>query len=120
MSLASSSNKVFSCNGCQNLVAEEKDVIHGRDFRGWHGKAFLIDTVFNVGYGEPQEREMTTGHHVVRDISCKRCHETVGWTYDKTPEGKEKYKEGKFILEAELFSLIEPPRGHAASSRSKL
>jgi len=46
---------------------------------------------------------MTTGKHVVRDIWCRQCKTTVGWKYDKAYETAEKYKEGKFILEAELL-----------------
>lgn len=49
---------------------------------------------------------MTTGRHVVRDITCRQCKETVGWKYDKAYEGSEKYKEGKFILEAELLCTV--------------
>lgn len=50
---------------------------------------------------------MTTGRHIVRDIACKICSETVGWTYDKAYETSEKYKEGKFILEAELLCNVD-------------
>ncbi len=49
---------------------------------------------------------MTTGRHVVRDISCRVCGEVVGWKYDKAYEASEKYKEGKFILEAELLCTV--------------
>jgi hypothetical protein len=35
---------------------------------------------------------MTTGRHIVRDIMCKQCGETVGWKYDKAYEASEKYK----------------------------
>jgi hypothetical protein len=49
---------------------------------------------------------MTTGRHVVRDINCRQCKETVGWKYDKAFEGSEKYKEGKYILEAELLCTV--------------
>lgn len=49
---------------------------------------------------------MTTGRHVVRDIMCRSCGETVGWKYDKAYELAEKYKEGKFILEAELLTVV--------------
>jgi hypothetical protein len=49
---------------------------------------------------------MTTGKHLVRDIECKECHRIVGWKYDKAYESSEKYKEGKFILEAELLSTV--------------
>ena len=49
---------------------------------------------------------MTTGRHLVRDISCRQCGETVGWKYDKAFENSEKYKEGKFILEEELLCVV--------------
>jgi len=62
--------------------------------------------VVNVNAGEPSERNMTTGKHIVRDIVCRQCNETVGWKYDKAYEASEKYKEGKFILEAELLCNV--------------
>lgn len=62
--------------------------------------------VVNVETGEPNERNMTTGRHIVRDIMCKQCKEIVGWKYDKAFEATEKYKEGKFILEAELLCSV--------------
>jgi hypothetical protein len=42
---------------------------------------------------------MTTGKHIVRDIFCTNCNANVGWRYDLAIEQREKYKEGKFILE---------------------
>ena len=51
------------------------------------------------------ERNMTTGRHIVRDIICKQCNETVGWKYDKAYEASEKYKEGKYILVRIIFTL---------------
>lgn len=60
----------------------------------------------NVEAGDPAERNMTTGRHIVRDIQCRQCKEVVGWKYDKAFEGSEKYKEGKFILEAELLANV--------------
>jgi hypothetical protein len=52
------------------------------------------------------ERNMTTGRHIVRDITCRQCGDTVGWKYDKAYEPSEKYKEGKFILESELLQMV--------------
>lgn len=77
-----------------------------QNFRGQHGKAYLFETVVNVHEGEAGERNMTTGRHIVRDIRCKQCAEVVGWKYDKAFEATEKYKEGKFILEAELLCTV--------------
>jgi hypothetical protein len=77
-----------------------------KNFRGQHGKAYLFDNVVNVTESDPNERNMTTGRHIVRDIQCRQCKETVGWKYDKAYEASEKYKEGKFILEAELLCTV--------------
>lgn len=79
---------------------------HEQNFRGQHGKAYLFNSVVNIDTGEPSERNMTTGRHIVRDITCRQCKETVGWKYDKAYEATEKYKEGKFILEAELLCNV--------------
>ncbi|KAK8091961.1 yippee-domain-containing protein [Apiospora hydei] len=80
--------------------------LYEQNFRGQHGKAYLFNTVVNTDAGEASERNMTTGRHVVRDISCRQCKEVVGWKYDKAYESSEKYKEGKFILEAELLCNV--------------
>jgi hypothetical protein len=66
----------------------------------------LFSTVVNITHGDPTERNMTTGKHLVRDINCRQCKETVGWKYDKAYETTEKYKEGKFILEEELLCVV--------------
>lgn len=77
-----------------------------QNFRGQHGKAYLFDKVTGITRSTPQERNMTTGRHILCDISCQGCNETVGWTYDKAYEISEKYKEGKTVLEAELLCVI--------------
>ncbi|KAJ5773480.1 Alcohol dehydrogenase superfamily zinc-type [Penicillium paradoxum] len=98
-------NKIFGCKGCKTHLADYNDII-SRNFRGQHGKAYLFNTVVNVTQREAVERSMTTGRHIVRDIACRQCHETVGWKYDKAYESSEKYKEGKFILEEELLCVV--------------
>ena len=35
----------------------------------------------NVVEGEPNERQMTTGNHTVRDIFCVKCNTILGWKY---------------------------------------
>jgi hypothetical protein len=99
------SNRIYGCKGCKAHLANHEDII-SRNFRGQHGKAYLFNTVVNVETGEPSERNMTTGRHIVRDIQCRQCKETVGWKYDKAYESSEKYKEGKFILEHELLCNV--------------
>lgn len=97
--------KIYGCNKCKTHLAIGEHIV-SRSFRGQHGKAFLFDKVVNVIPGETEERSMTTGRHIVRDIKCRQCQQNVGWTYDKAFEQSEKYKEGKFILEAELLTMV--------------
>ncbi|KAL1961367.1 hypothetical protein VTO42DRAFT_95 [Malbranchea cinnamomea] len=99
------SNKIFGCKHCKTHLADYYDIV-SRNFRGQHGKAYLFHNVVNVTTSDAVERTMTTGRHVVRDIMCRRCKEIVGWKYDKAYESSEKYKEGKFILEAELLCVV--------------
>ncbi|KAL8809639.1 MAG: hypothetical protein Q9223_002219 [Gallowayella weberi] len=99
------SDKIFGCKNCKTHLASH-DAIISRNFRGQHGKAYLFNTVVNTTQSDAVERNMTTGRHQVRDVICKQCKETVGWKYDKAYEASEKYKEGKFILEAELLCSV--------------
>ncbi|KAK3379428.1 yippee [Lasiosphaeria ovina] len=98
-------NKIYGCKNCKAHLANHLDII-SRNFRGQHGKAYLFNNVVNVDALDPDERHMTTGRHIVRDIKCRECKDIVGWKYDKAFENAEKYKEGKFILEAELLCNV--------------
>ncbi|KAH8722515.1 yippee zinc-binding protein [Phaeosphaeriaceae sp. PMI808] len=118
------STRIYGCKNCKTHLSNHDDILSRvrlflvlfipisimlmcfQNFRGQHGKAYLFDTVVNVTESEPNERNMTTGRHIVRDIHCRQCKETVGWKYDKAYEASEKYKEGKFILEAELLCTV--------------
>ncbi|KAH7308659.1 hypothetical protein B0I35DRAFT_442379 [Stachybotrys elegans] len=77
-----------------------------QNFRGHHGKAYLFHKAVNIDIAGPEEMNMTTGRHIVRNVICRRCKEIVGWKFDKAFEPSEKYKEGKLILEAELICAI--------------
>ncbi|CAD0084009.1 unnamed protein product [Aureobasidium vineae] len=115
--------RIYGCKTCKTHLADHDDIVSRvrpthynsfwlppslrlQNFRGQHGKAFLFNSVVNIVAGEAGERNMTTGRHIVRDITCRQCKETVGWKYDKAYENAEKYKEGKYILEAELLCSV--------------
>ncbi|KAM0788028.1 hypothetical protein ACM66B_006227 [Microbotryomycetes sp. NB124-2] len=93
-----SEHKVFGCHVCKTHLSTA-ECIESKSFNGQHGRAFLFTTVVNVNEGPAEDRPMTTGLHTVRDISCAKCGEVLGWRYDKAYELSQKYKEGKFILE---------------------
>ncbi|KAJ2778811.1 hypothetical protein H4R18_004383 [Coemansia javaensis] len=93
---------VFACRECRTHVALRAQ-IESRQYTGQCGRAILFADVVNVRAGKEEERSMTTGVHIVRDIFCMKCNKYVGWTYIKAYEPDQKFKEGKFILERELI-----------------
>ncbi|KAH7104100.1 yippee-like protein [Auriculariales sp. MPI-PUGE-AT-0066] len=99
--------RIFGCHKCRTHLATI-EVMLSRAFTGQHGRAYLFDQVVNVTTGEPSERQMTTGKHIVRDIYCVRCGEMLGWKYDVAFEDSQKYKEGRFILERNLLIDVKP------------
>ncbi|PHH50665.1 Protein yippee-like CG15309 [Ceratocystis fimbriata CBS 114723] len=98
----SDNTKIYHCKKCRTHLSAQENIM-SKSFRGTHGTAYLFDTVVNIECGDPNDREMTTGRHIVRDIMCRQCKVVVGWTYDKAYEPREQYKEGKFILELDLL-----------------
>uniref|UniRef100_F7AML1 Protein yippee-like n=1 Tax=Equus caballus TaxID=9796 RepID=F7AML1_HORSE len=70
-----------------------------RSFQGSQGRAYLFNSVVNVGCGPAEERVLLTGLHAVADIYCENCKTTLGWKYEHAFESSQKYKEGKYIIE---------------------
>ncbi|KAK6312657.1 hypothetical protein J4Q44_G00160040 [Coregonus suidteri] len=75
------------------------DEIISKSFQGSQGRAYLFNSVVNVGCGPAEERVLLTGLHAVADIYCENCKTTLGWKYEHAFESSQKYKEGKFIIE---------------------
>eukprot|EP00878_Enallax_costatus_P004162 GHUV01004391.1.p1 GENE.GHUV01004391.1~~GHUV01004391.1.p1 ORF type:complete len:133 (+),score=24.76 GHUV01004391.1:106-504(+) len=86
------------CKSCKTHLALHDDLL-SKQFHSKNGPAWLFESVVNVVHGPPEERLMTTGMHIVSDISCTRCMSLLGWKYVAAHEENQKYKEGKFILE---------------------
>uniref|UniRef100_K3WVT3 Yippee domain-containing protein n=1 Tax=Globisporangium ultimum (strain ATCC 200006 / CBS 805.95 / DAOM BR144) TaxID=431595 RepID=K3WVT3_GLOUD len=91
----------FHCVDCGNLVADRDDVV-AKSFFGRTGKAFLMNSMFNIRTGLPRNRYLMTGMHTIADVVCKVCDAVLGWKYLKAMETSQKYKEGKFIVEKAL------------------
>jgi hypothetical protein len=63
-------------------AADESGVASSpQHFHSKNGKAYLFNQVVNVVCGPHEERLMTTGLHIVCDISCAICLHNVGWKY---------------------------------------
>ncbi|CAO3623272.1 unnamed protein product [Cunninghamella blakesleeana] len=98
-------NNIYGCKNCKTHLTTGDDLI-SPDFQGQHGQAYLFKYVVNVTPGEEEERPMTTGVHIVKDISCCQCDTVLGWTYVKAYDNENKYKEGKYILEKKLLTFV--------------
>ncbi|KAI6207082.1 Protein yippee-like [Aphelenchoides besseyi] len=74
---------------------------------GASGPAFLFRRVVNVKTSELQHRDMITGQHIVRDVSCTLCNTKLGWEYEFAFESNQTYKEGYVVLEKKLLRVLE-------------
>lgn len=94
--------RLFSCRNCATVLTNRSKLISTR-FTGSTGRAFLFTDVVNLKFSEIQERQMLTGRHMVRDVSCKYCDTKLGWIYEFAMEEQQRYKEGRVILEQALI-----------------
>ncbi|KAB8285104.1 yippee zinc-binding/DNA-binding /Mis18, centromere assembly-domain-containing protein [Yarrowia lipolytica] len=90
--------QVYRCKKCGQHLTTHDDLM-SKSFKGAMGTAYLFKKVVNIQEHEVVEKEMTTGKHLVCDITCGECTTTLGWKYIKAFEKQEKYKEDKYILE---------------------
>jgi len=91
-------HRTYSCVHCRAHLANHDELI-SKSFQGSQGRAYLFNSVVNVGCGPAEERVLLTGLHAVADIFCESCKTTLGWKYEHAFESSQKYKEGKFIIE---------------------
>ena len=99
------SSSIFVCAKCHTHFCDTNSVVSDQ-FRGAHGQAFLVnDGVVNIFFGDPDQRVLATGLHIVRDAYCGYCDTLVGWTYDYAHEEHERYKTGKYVLEKALIRV---------------
>ncbi|XP_050560094.1 protein yippee-like isoform X2 [Spodoptera frugiperda] len=91
-------HRTYSCIHCRAHLASHDELI-SKSFQGSQGRAYLFNSVVNVGCGPAEERVLLTGLHAVADIYCECCKTMLGWKYEHAFESSQKYKEGKFIIE---------------------
>uniref|UniRef100_A0A9J8AGI4 Protein yippee-like n=1 Tax=Cyprinus carpio carpio TaxID=630221 RepID=A0A9J8AGI4_CYPCA len=77
-----SCHRTYSCIHCRAHLANHDELI-SKSFQGSQGRAYLFNSVVNVGCGPAEERVLLTGLHAVADIYCENCKTTLGWKYKK-------------------------------------
>ncbi|XP_054360114.1 protein yippee-like 5 [Mirounga angustirostris] len=108
---------LFSCANCDTLLTNRSELISTR-FTEATGRAFLFHKVVNLQYSEVQHWVMLTGHHMVRDVSCKNRSSKLGWIYELATEDSQRSKEGRVILERALVRESEGFEEHVLSDNS--
>uniref|UniRef100_H3DD23 Yippee domain-containing protein n=1 Tax=Tetraodon nigroviridis TaxID=99883 RepID=H3DD23_TETNG len=83
-----SCHRTYSCIHCRAHLANHDELI-SKSFQGSQGRAYLFNSVANVGCGPAEERTSTV----------KTAKPPWGWKYEHAFESSQKYKEGKFIIE---------------------
>ncbi|XP_052014250.1 protein yippee-like 1 isoform X2 [Apodemus sylvaticus] len=76
-------HRTYSCIHCRAHLANHDELI-SKSFQGSQGRAYLFNSVVNVGCGPAEERVLLTGLHAVADIYCENCKTTLGWKYGRT------------------------------------
>uniref|UniRef100_UPI00358EDD8E protein yippee-like 1 isoform X4 n=1 Tax=Myxine glutinosa TaxID=7769 RepID=UPI00358EDD8E len=80
-------HRKYSCVHCRAHLANHDELISKvasailQSFQGSQGRAYLFNSVVNVGCGPAEERVLLTGLHAVADIYCENCKTTLGWKY---------------------------------------
>ncbi|GBP55305.1 Protein yippee-like 1 [Eumeta japonica] len=78
-------HRTYSCIHCRAHLASHDELI-SKSFQGSQGRAYLFNSVVNVGCGPAEERVLLTGLHAVADIYCECCKTMLGWKYVGTQE----------------------------------
>ncbi|RSH78952.1 uncharacterized protein EHS24_001875 [Apiotrichum porosum] len=89
---------VFSCVKCSEVLALQDELV-SKAFMGRSGRAYLMNSTINTNLGKREDRKLMTGKHTVADLHCAACNAELGWMYIKAPNGEQRYKEGRYILE---------------------
>ncbi|MBW00419.1 Protein yippee-like 1, partial [Eschrichtius robustus] len=66
---------------CKGSSSSQVLQLSSQSFQGSQGRAYLFNSVVNVGCGPAEERVLLTGLHAVADIYCENCKTTLGWKY---------------------------------------
>ncbi|KHG03929.1 hypothetical protein F383_27818 [Gossypium arboreum] len=93
-----SGNPLYRCRNCKNPLALIDDLL-SKNFIGKSGKAYMFQHAMNIVLGPKYDKQLITGRFSIADVFCSKCGEELGWKYVQSYDLKNRYKEGKFILE---------------------
>ncbi|KAL0452393.1 UNVERIFIED_CONTAM: protein yippee-like [Sesamum latifolium] len=89
---------IYSCRKCRNPIALHQDLL-SKSFKAKTGQAFMFGHAMNIVVGAKEDKQLMTGYYTIANIFCSKCGEEMGWTYVRAFDAREKYKEGRYIVE---------------------
>ncbi|KAL8050731.1 hypothetical protein ABFX02_06G099600 [Erythranthe guttata] len=96
----------YSCRNCRNPVALQEDLL-SKNFLAKSGQAYMFQHAMNIIVGAKEDGQLITGYYTIAKIFCSKCSDEMGWTYVRAFEARDKFKEGKYIVEKAKISNTE-------------
>uniref|UniRef100_A0A6I8PED8 Protein yippee-like n=1 Tax=Ornithorhynchus anatinus TaxID=9258 RepID=A0A6I8PED8_ORNAN len=103
-----SCHRTYSCIHCRAHLANHDELI-SKSFQGSQGRAYLFNSVVNVGCGPAEERVLLTGLHAVADIYCENCKTTLGWKYVSMVESERGGRNSGCVCVCVCMCVSVPP-----------
>ncbi|XP_057472673.1 protein yippee-like At4g27740 [Actinidia eriantha] len=91
-------NPLYSCRNCRNPLALSEDLL-SKAFVGKSGPAYMFGHAMNVVLGQKEDKQLITGLFSICNLYCSKCGQDLGWKYVQAYDARQKFKEGRFILE---------------------
>ncbi|KAK6117744.1 hypothetical protein DH2020_044422 [Rehmannia glutinosa] len=94
---------LYSCRNCRNPVALHHDLL-SKKFMAKSGQAYMFAHAMNIVVGPKEDKQLITGYYTIANIFCSKCGVEMGWTYVRAFDAREKFKEGRYIVEKAKIS----------------
>ncbi|KAL0042653.1 hypothetical protein WJX79_006792 [Trebouxia sp. C0005] len=96
----------YGCKACGLDIASAKAVVWSDCKMGRNNESgMLFAATCNVErIGKVTVTHLATGDYEVQDVRCRKCSTSLGWTYLKAFNEKNKFKEGSTILYKRLLA----------------
>ncbi|TKY68769.1 yippee protein [Spatholobus suberectus] len=98
MAIHGDPSATYRCKNCQNPIVFRGELL-AKNYLAKTGRALMFSHARNIVIGPKQERSLITGAYAVAGIFCNNCGEELGWKYLQAYDARQKFKEGKFIIE---------------------
>ncbi|XAR71607.1 hypothetical protein NMG60_11017964 [Bertholletia excelsa] len=91
-------NATYCCRNCRNQIVFGEDLL-SKSFKAQSGPAYMFAQAMNVALGPKEDKELMTGLYAICEVYCRNCGEVVGWKYLRSYDPRQRYKEGRFVIE---------------------